>query len=123
MMKRTLTVLLVFVFTMSVCLLATAQDKQKQKEMKLKAKHMVIHPETGDIKVVTEDYQYYTIYYDKKTKVEAIINATTSDFANEMTQSALPSGTVSYVIKDGKPVATKISFKSGAEWGVKKKKK
>ena len=84
---------------------------------------MVVHPETKDIKVVDENYKYHTIYYNKKTKVEATVKAKISDFEKEMSQSRLPKGTVTYIIKDGKPIATKVSFKSRAGWGLKKKKK
>ena len=107
----------------SVCSLAIAADKKKVKAKKIKAVMMVVHPETKDIKVVDENYQYHTIYYNKKTKVEATVKAKISDFEKEMEQSRLPGGTVTYVIKDGKPIATKVSFKSRASWGLKKKKK
>ena len=123
MLKKTLICVLTLVFMLSVCSLAIAADKKKVKAKKIKAVMMVVHPETKDIKVVDENYQYHTIYYNKKTKVEATVKAKMSDFEKEMEQSRLPSGTVTYVIKDGKSVATKVSFKSRASWGLKKKKK
>ena len=123
MFKRTLVCMLAIVFMVSVGSLAIAADKKKVKAKKIKAVHMVVHPETRDIKVVDKDYQYKTIYYNKKTKVTAQVKARISDFEKEMTQSRLPAGTVTYVIKDGKPMATKISFKSRAKWGIKKKTK
>ncbi len=123
MLKKTLIWVLAIVFMVSVGSFAIAADKKKVKAKKIKAVHMVVHPETKDIKVVDEDYQYHTIYYNKKTKVEARVKATVTAFEQEMTQSRLPAGTVTYVIKDGKPVATKISFKSRAKWGLKKKTK
>jgi len=83
---------------------------------------IIIHPKTKDIKVVTKDYQYQTVYYDKKTKVEATVGAKLSDLEKEV-KNNLPQGTVSYVIKDGKPVVTKISYKSKENWGIQKKAK
>ena len=121
MLKKITMILLVLVFVVSVSSLGLAAEK-KAKEIKLKGM-IVIHPETKDIKLVTEDYQYHTIYYNKKTKVEATVKAKTSDLEKEMKQSRLPKATVTYVIKNGKPVAKKISFKSRAKWGLKKKKK
>ena len=73
--------------------------------------------------MVDKDYQYNTIYYNKKTKVEATAKTKTADLKKEMSQSRLPTGTVTYIIKDGKKVDTKINFKSHASWGLKKKKK
>ena len=123
MFKRTLVWMLAIIFMVSVSSLAVAADKKKVKSKKIKAVHMVVHPETKDIKVVDKDYQYHTIYYNKKTRVEAQVKAKINDFEKEMTQSRLPAGTVTYVIKDGKPIATKILFKSRAKWGIKKKTK
>jgi len=123
MRKKILTLLMVVVFMLSCVSVGFAADKKKVKAKKIKAVHMVVHPETKDIKVVDEDYEYHTIYYNKKTKVEARVKAKVSDFEKEMKQSRLPAGTVTYVIKDGKPVATKILFKSRANWGIKKKTK
>ena len=55
--------------------------------------------------------------------MEATVKAKVSDLEKEMKQSRLPQATVTYVMKDGKPVATKVSFKSRAKWGLEKKKK
>ena len=122
MTKRTLTLLLVMVFG-GVCFSdGFAQDKQKPKEYKVKGM-MVVHPESKDVKVVDEKYEYHTINYDKKTRVEATVRAKTADLEKEMSQSSLPDATVTYIIKDGKKIATKISFKSRADWGLQKKKK
>jgi hypothetical protein len=40
-----------------------------------------------------------------------------------MSQSRLSKETVTYIINDGKKIDTKVSFKSRASWGLKKKKK
>jgi protein involved in sex pheromone biosynthesis len=123
MLKKTIICALTIVFMVSVCSPAIAADKKKVKAKKIKAVLMVVHPETRAIKVVDENYQYHTIYYNKKTKVEATVKAKIRDFEKEMSQSRLPKGTGTYIIKDGKPIATKVSFKSRAGWGLKKKKK
>jgi len=122
MTKKTLTLVLVVVFVCAWAAAGLGQEKQKPKEYKVKGM-MVVHPETKDVKVVDKDYQYHTISYNKKTQVEATVRAKTGDLEKEMSQSQLPSGTVTYIIKDGQKVATKISFKSRAGWGIKKKKK
>jgi len=122
MTRRRLTLLVVVVFVLSCVTVGLAQDKKKPKEYKVEGM-MVVHPETKDVKVVDKDYQYHTIYYNKKTRVEATVRAKPADLEKEMSQSRLPKGTVTYIIKDGQKVATKISFKSRAGWGIKKKKK
>ena len=60
---------------------------------------------------------------DKEILLSAQVKAKTNDLEKEMSQSRLPKGTVTYIIKDGKKIATKVSFKSRAGWGLKKKKK
>ena len=122
MTKKTLTLLMAVVFVVYCVSVSFGADKKKPKEYKVKGM-MVVHPETKDIKVVDKDYQYHTIYYNKKTRVEATVRAKTADLEKEMSQSRLPTGTVTYIIKDGQKVATKVSFKSRAGWGIKKKKK
>ena len=121
MVKKTLTLLTVVVFVLVGVTSGLAQEK-KPKAYQVKGM-LVVHPEAKDVKVVDKDYQYHTIYYDKKTRVEATVKASTKDLEKEMSQSSLPTGTVTYIVKDGKKVATKISFKSRAGWGLKKKKK
>ena len=120
MLKKLLTVMIAFVFVVSCVSVGFAKDKPKTYKLK---GMMVVHPEAKDIKLVDKNYEYHTIYYNKKTKVEATVKAKTSDLEKEMSQSRLPTGTVTYIIKDGKKVATKVSFKSRAGWGLKKKKK
>jgi len=118
--KKTLALLMAVVFAVSCVSVGFAKDKPKTYTLK---GMMVVHPKTKDIKVVDKDYNYHTIYYDKKTSVTATVKAKTSDLEKEMTQSQLPTGTVTYILKDGKKIATKVSFKSRAGWGLKKKKK
>ncbi len=120
MLKKLLTVMIAFVFVVSCISVGFAQGKPKTYKLK---GMMVVHPATRDIKLVDKNYEYHTIYYNKKTKVTATVKAKTSDLEKEMSQSRLPKGTVTYIIKGGKKIATKVSFKSRAGWGLKKKKK
>ena len=120
MTKKTLTLLMVVVFVVSCVSVGFAKDKPKTYKLK---GMMVVHPKTKDIKLVDKNYEYHTVYYNKKTSVQATVKAKTSDLEKEMSQSRLPTGTVTYIIKDGKKIATKVSFKSRAGWGLKKKKK
>ena len=115
---------LMFLMVLAIVLVSSLgfAEGEKAKEIKLKGT-IVVHPETKDIKIVTKDYQYHTIYYDKKTKVEATVKTKTSELEKEVNSRRLPKGTVTYVIKNGKPTAKKISYKSGSNWGIKKKKK
>ncbi len=120
MLKKLLTVMIAVVFVVSCLSVGFAKDKPKTHKLK---GMMVVHPDTKDIKLVDKNYEYHTIYYNKKTRVTATVKAKTSDLEKEMSQSRLPTGTVTYIIKGGKKIATKVSFKSRAGWGLKKKKK
>lgn len=122
MMRKAVILSLAAVFVFGLLGAGYAQEGKKPKTHKVKGM-IVVHPETKDIKVVDKAYQYHTIYYNKKTRVEATVKAKTADLEKEMSQSRLPSATVTYIVKDGKKIATKISFKSRASWGLKKKKK
>ena len=120
MKRKILALLILWAFMVLFCTPGFAGDKPKTYKLK---GMIVVHPETKDVKVVDKNYEYHTVYYNKKTSVQATVKAKTSDLEKEMSQSRLPSGTVTYIIKDGKKIATKISFKSRAGWGLKKKKK
>jgi hypothetical protein len=73
MTKKTLTLLVAVVFAVSCVSVGFAKDKPKTYKLK---GMMVVHPETKDIKVVDKNYEYHTIYYNKKTKVTATVKAT-----------------------------------------------
>ena len=84
---------------------------------------IITNVEQNYVKVTTDDYKVHKIYFDKKTKVEATVNANIEDLAIAKEGSDFPTGTVTFVMKDGKAVAQQISYKSRADWGIKKKKK
>jgi hypothetical protein len=97
-----------------------AEDKKKPEKVKGK---IITNLEKNYVKVITKDYKVHQIYFHKKTKVEAIVKAKIDDLAIPKEGRRFPTGTVTFVIKDGKSMAEKISYKSGASWGIKKKKK
>jgi ABC-type Na+ efflux pump permease subunit len=95
----------------------------EEKKKAEKAKGMIIlNEEKNYIKVLDEEYKTVTIYLDKKTKYEAVVSAKIKDLAQEKGQSRLPTGTVTYTMKDGKPVAAKVQYKGREKWAIKKKK-
>jgi ABC-type Na+ efflux pump permease subunit len=99
----------------------------EEKKKAEKAKGMIIlNQEKNYIKVLDEEYKTVTIYLDKKTKYEAVVKAKLKDFAQEKKESRLPKGTVTYKMKGGKPVATKVQYKGrqrSVKWAIKKKEK
>jgi hypothetical protein len=115
--------MLAVLFVVSFVSLGLAEEKEKSTKVK---GTIIYNPEKNYVKVVSKDYKTVTIYLDKGTKLEATVGAKTKDLANEKDSQGrvnLPAGTVTYTMKDGKPVAKKISYKSKAKWGIKAKKK
>ena len=116
--KALLIVSVSLMLTLALGLPCLAKDKA------LKAKgQLVYNPDKNYVKVMDKDYKVITIYLDKKTGFEATTKAKKKDFAQELTQSRLPKGTVTYREKDGKLIATKVSYKGRVKWGIVKKKK
>lgn len=109
--------LLFLIFVLVQASAGMAEEKAEEKTVK---GMIVLHEETGDIKIVTENYEYVTVHFDKKTKVEATVKASIEDLAQETRR--LPDGAVTFVMKDGKPVAKKISYKARANWAIDKTK-
>jgi hypothetical protein len=123
MVRKTLTVILAVLFVVSFVSISLAEKKKKATKVK---GTIIYNPEKNYVKVVPKDYKTVTIYLDKGTKLEATVGAKTKDLANEKDSRGrvnLPKGAVTYTVKDGKPVAKKISYKSKAKWGIKAKKK
>jgi len=111
-----------FVFLLAIFFISNADAEEKKKPEKVKGK-IITNLENNYVKVIAADYKVHTIYFNKKTQVEATVKAKISDLAIAKEGSNFPQGTVTFVIKDGKSVAQKISYKSGASWGIMKKKK
>ena len=120
-MKRKMLVHCMFLIVVFF-LVSTAIAGEKAEEKTVKGM-IVLHEDTGDVKIVTKDYEYVTVYFDKKTKVEATVKSSIADLAKEPATKRLPKGTVTFVMKDGKPVAKKISYKARTKWAIKKKAK
>ncbi|EFK97042.1 secreted protein [sediment metagenome] len=108
--------------SLAIIFVLVSEGRSEDKaEEKIVSGMIVVHEETGDIKVVTKNYEYVTVYFDKKSKVEATVKASMEDLAQET--SNLPNGTVIFVMENGKPVAKKISYKAKANWVIDKTKK
>ena len=122
MVKKT--VILIITLLLMVAFFSPCLAKEKEKAMKAKGQ-LIYNEDKGYVKVLDKNYKVTTIYLDKKTSFEAVIKAKQEDLANEKDgrgRRNLPEGAVvTYTMKDGKPVATKVSYKSSARWGIKKK--
>lgn len=110
----------VVVLAVSFAFGSFAGDKKAAEKVKGK---IITNFDENYVKVISDDYKVHKIYFHKKTKVEATVKAKIDDLAIPKEGRSFPSGTVTYVMKDGKPMAEKISYKSRANWGIKKKKK
>ena len=123
-MKVKRTVILIMTLLLMAAFLSPCLAQEKKKAMKAKGQ-LIYNEDNGYVKVLDKDYKVTTIYLDKKTKYEAVVKAKEKDLANEKDSQGrrnLPKGAVvTYTMKDGKPVATKVSYKSSARWGIKKK--
>ncbi len=111
-------VCLMAVMTVFCGLLAQAAEEKKEgkKEKALKAKgELIPHPEENDVKVLLENYETITVTVTDKTKIEASVKSKLDNMAKEA-EFKLPKGEVTYTIVDGKPVATRITYGSGAVW-------
>jgi hypothetical protein len=121
-MKRTILVLVLSLISFScltsVCLSQDekAAEAKKMKIVEMKAKGQLIpHPETNDIKILTDDYKTLTIPLDKTTRIEVTVKGTL-DFMAEEAFLKLPKGEITYTMVDGKPVAIKVTYSSGETW-------
>ncbi len=98
--------------------LALSEEKAAKKAAPLEWKvkgELIPHPDTGDIKVLTENYEALTFGVDKNTKITANVKAKVKEMAMEG-EFKLPKGEVTYTFVDGKPVATKVTYGSGETW-------
>ena len=111
-----------FVMVLAVCFAFGSFAEDKQASEKVKGK-IITNFDENYVKVITGDYKVHKIYFHKKTKVEATVKANIKDLAISSEGSNFPEGTVTFAVKDGKPMAETISYKSRASWGIKKKKK
>ena len=119
MNKKTLCII---AFTLMLTVVFSLTCLAKDKALKAKGQ-IVYNPDKNYVKVMDKNYKVITIYLDKKTKYEATVKAKEKDFSQEGKESRLPKGTVAYKEKDGKLIATKVSYKGRVKWGIVKKKK
>ena len=108
-----LAVVAVFCSTLAI---PAEEGKKDKKEKALKAKGSLIpHPDEKDVKVLTDDYETIVVTVDSKTAIQASVKAKLPDMGAEA-EFNLPKGEVTYVIVDGKAVATKITYSSRETW-------
>lgn len=89
---------------------------EKKSEKKMKG-DLIPHSDTGDIKVLTENYETETMVVNEKTNITATVKAKLDDMGKEA-EFNLPKGEVTYTIIDGKPVATRITYTSRETWNL-----
>ena len=118
--KKILIGLFVMVLAVSFAFSGYADEKKSSEKVKGK---IITTLDENYFKIITDDYKVHKIYFHKKTKVEATVKANIKDLAMSKEGRNFPQGTVTFVVKNGKPMAEKISYNSKASWGIKKKKK
>jgi hypothetical protein len=111
-----------FVMVLAISFVLSVYAKDKKSSEKVKGK-IITNLDENYVKVIADDYKVHKIYFHKKTKVEATVKAKVEDLSTSREGRNFPVGTVTFVMKDGKPMAEKISYNSRANWGIKKKKK
>ena len=67
------------------------------------------------MKVLTENYETETITVTEKTRIDATVRGKL-EYMGVEAESNLPKGEVTYIIVDGKPVATRITYTSRETW-------
>ena len=109
----TLTLVLITLFTS----LGFAQEEEKKvKLLEFKIKGQAIaHPEKNEIKVMTEDFQTFTMPINKGARIDVTTRGKLEDMALENTVR-LPNAEITYTLMDGKPVVTRITYTSGETW-------
>jgi hypothetical protein len=95
-----------------------AKEGQQEKAAPMRIKgDLIPHPDSSDVKVLTEKFETLVIIVDEKTRIEASVKAKIDDMAKEAA-FRLPKGEVTYTVVDGKPVATRITYSSGETWDM-----
>lgn len=95
-----------------------AKEGKQEKVAPLRIRgDLIPHPDSNDVKVLTEKFDTLVIIVDGKTRIEASVKAKMDDMAKEAAIK-LPRGEVTYTIVDGKPVATMITYSSGETWNM-----
>ena len=118
-MKRiiiTLCMLAVGFVLVSSSLFAAEEGKKEKGPAPLRVKgELIPHPESKDIKVLTENYETVTVIVNDKTRIEGSVKGTLVYLSQEA-ELKLPKGEVTYTEVDGKFVATRVTYTSGETW-------
>jgi hypothetical protein len=98
----------------SMCLAQEEEKKVKALEFKIKGQ-LIPHPDKNDIKVMTDDFQTFTLPLAKGVRIDMTTRGELGFLATE-NEVRLPTGEVTYTLIDGKPVVTRITYTSGEKW-------
>ena len=120
MVKRIVSILCLVAVPVFLSQPMYAAEGKKPAPMEWKVKGDVIyHPNSSDVKVMTESYETITMSVDDNTSFTASVKAKPEDMAKE---TGLRKGEVTFTVIDGKPVAKKITYTAGQKWEVSKPK-
>ena len=118
-MKRiiiTLGMLAVGLMFLSSPLLAAEEAKKEKAPAPLRVKgELIPHPDSKDIKVLTENYETITVLVNDKTRIEPAVKGSL-DYLSQEAELKLPKGEITYTEVDGKLVATRVTYVSGEVW-------
>ncbi len=110
-----------FMLVSSSMFAAEKEKKEKEKgpaALKVKGE-LIPHPDSNDIKVLTENYETVTVIVNDKTQINATVKGKLDYMAQEA-ELKLPKGEVTYTEVDGKPVAQRVTYSSGEKWKMDK---
>ena len=98
--------------------LYSAEEGKKAKEQALKARgDLIPHLDSKDIKVLTENYETITVIVNDKTQILSTVRGKLDDMEKEA-EFNLPKGEVTYIMVDGQPVATRVTYNSRETWNM-----
>ncbi len=113
MLILTLTLVLISLLT-SLSFAQEEEKKVKLLEFKIKGQ-LVAHPEKNEIKVMTDDFQTFSMPLNKGARIDVTTRGKLEEMAKE-NEIRLPNGEITYTLMDGKPVVTRITYSSGETW-------
>ncbi len=112
----TLCMLAVGFVLVSSSLFAAEEEKKEKGPAPLRVKgNLIPHPESKDIKVLTENYETVTVIVNDKTRINASVKGNL-DYMSQEAGLKLPQGEVTYTEVDGKFVATGVTYTSSETW-------
>ena len=118
-MKKIITTLcmlaLGFAFASSPLFAADEAKKEKAPAPLRVRGELIPHPDTKDIKVLTENYETVTVLVNEKTRIEPSVKGSL-EYLGQEAEGRLPKGEITYTEVDGKLVATRVTYTSGETW-------